>query len=88
MSDTTERIWIPEEAPGGGDPDVFFTMPNGPCTVEYVRADLYDALEQALEKIADPATGYTFRLDRLEHAHTVIEEMREIADRALNVATR
>lgn len=38
---------------------------------------------EALRTIADEKSGWRFRVDPLEHARSVIEEMREVAARAL-----
>lgn len=44
-------------------------------------------LRDSLETIADAESGWRFKLDPLEHARSVIEEMRDFARRALAETT-
>jgi hypothetical protein len=52
--------------------------------IAYVRADVVDDLVEALRKIADEESGWRFKRDPLEHARSVVEEMREVARAALS----
>lgn len=47
------------------------------------RANAYPKLVEALEYIADEESGWKFRIDPLEHARSVVEEMRDLARAAL-----